>query len=391
MNCLKLYKMKILQIHNKYLIKGGEDIVVNNEKELLQKNGHKVDQLIRVNKKEIKSILDWFTVVKNLPNSKKSNGIIKNYLKKNKNPDIVHIHNLFPLWSFSIIKIFKKKKIPIIITLHNYRFLWGRIKLFDKNNFKFGFFKNSKLLTLIIGLLFNKNKKFLKYVSNFICLTSFQKRLFKNFGFDEKKLIIKQNSINLTNKYIKWKSRNEKIIYVGRLSPEKGVYTLLKAWKIWGKNAPILEIVGNGEEEEKLKKYKKENNLTNVFFSGKLTYLQVQKRIEKSKLLIIPSEWYEPFGLVILEAFSKSTPVAASNIGSLPSLVKNNFNGFTFKAKNEHSLFQKVRKNWTKKNYLIKLSKNIKNTSAIPYKLDNNYQTLISIYNKAIKNNKITK
>jgi len=92
--------MKILQIHNKYLIKGGEDIVVSNEKELLQKNGHKVDQLIRVNKNEIKSILDWFTVVKNLPNSKKSNEIIKNYLKKNKNPDIVHIHNLFPLWSF---------------------------------------------------------------------------------------------------------------------------------------------------------------------------------------------------------------------------------------------------------------------------------------------------
>jgi glycosyltransferase involved in cell wall biosynthesis len=381
--------MKILQIHNEYIIKGGEDIVVDDEKKLLQKNGHKVDQLIRKNKNEIKSILDWFSVLNNLTNSKKSTKILEDYLKKNKTPDIVHIHNLFPLWSFSVIKFFIIKKIPIVITLHNYRFLWSKIKLFDKNSFKYGFFKDSKILTLIIGLLFNKNHYFLKYVSFFICLTKFQKKLFKNFGFNEKQLMIKQHSLKLTNKYIKWKNRNEKIIYLGRLSPEKGIHTLLKAWKIWGKNAPILEIIGTGKEEEKLKKYKEEHALSNVFFTGKLTYKKVQKKIEKSKLLIIPSEWYEPFGLVILEAFSKGTPVAASNIGSLPNLITNNHNGFTFKNKNEYSLFRKVKKAWTKENYLEKLSKKIKNTSAKFHIRNNNYQILISIYNKAIENNKI--
>tara|TARA_Y100000590_G_C15729467_1_gene1016448 strand:- start:7 stop:1158 length:1152 start_codon:yes stop_codon:yes gene_type:complete len=381
--------MKILQIHNEYFVKGGEEVVIETEKKFLVKNGHKVDQLIRKNKNEIQSILDWFYVLNNLSNSKKSTQILDEYFKKNKYPDIVHIHNLFPLWSFSVIEFFKKKEIPIIITLHNYRFLWDKIKLLDKNSFKYGFFKNSKILTLIIGYLFNKNNKFFKYVSNFICLTKFQKNLFKNFGFNKKHLIVKQNSLKLTNKYIEWKNRNEKIIYVGRLSPEKGVYTILKAWKIWGKNAPILEIVGNGEEEEKLKKYKKEHGLTKVIFSGKLTYKQVQKKIEKSKLLIIPSEWYEPFGLVILEAFSKGTPVAASNIGSLPNLVKNNHNGFLFKFKNEISLFKKVKQAWTKKNYLKNLSKKTKNTFNQFYKINNNYQILISIYKKAIKNNKI--
>ena len=388
-NYLKLYKMKILQIHNKYFIDGGEDTVVDNEKKILLKNGHKVDQLIRKNKNEIKSILDWFSVLNNLTNSKKSIKILENYLKKNKTPDIIHIHNLFPLWSFSVIKFFAIKKIPIIITLHNYRFLWGKIKLFDKDSFKYDFFKNSKILTLIIGLLFNKNEHFLKYVSSFICLTKFQKKLFKNFGFNKKQLIVKQHSLKLTNKYIKWKNRNEKIIYIGRLSPQKGVYTLLKAWKIWGKNAPILEIIGTGEDEEKLKGYKEEHGLSNVFFTGKLTYKKVQKKIEKSKLLIIPSEWYEPFGLVILEAFSKGTPVAGSNIGSLPNLITNNHNGFTFKNKNEYALFRKVKNAWTQKNYLEKLSKKIKNTSAKFHKLNNNYPILISIYNKAIKNNKI--
>ena len=383
--------MKILQIHNEYFIRGGEETVLNNERKLLLKNGHKVKQIIRKNKEEISSIFNWFSVLKDLSYSKKSLEILENYFKKNETPDVVHIHNIFPLWSYSVFKFFNEKKIPIILTVHNYRLILSKINFFDDNFYKYGLFKNSKILTYIVLRLFNKNKKFLKFISNFIFCTDFHKNIHKRHGFDKKRLVVKQNSLQMKKKYIKWAKRDEKVIYVGRLSPGKGLHTLMKAWKIWGKNAPILEIVGNGEEEKKLKKYKKENNLTNVFFSGKLTYVQVQKRIEKSKLLIIPSEWYEPFGLVILEAFSKSTPVAASNIGSLPSLVKNNYNGFTFKAKNEHSLFQKVRKNWTKKNYLIKLSKNIKNTSARPYKLDNNYQTLISIYNKAIKNNKIIK
>ena len=144
--------MKILLIHNEYLIKGGEDTIVNNEKKLLQKKGHKVKLIIRKNKNEIKSILDWFSILKNLSSSKKSVTILENYFKKNEIPDIVHIHNLFPLWSFSILKFFKEKKIPIIITVHNYRLLLDKIKFFDNNYYKYGLFKNSKIITYIIGM-----------------------------------------------------------------------------------------------------------------------------------------------------------------------------------------------------------------------------------------------
>ena len=379
--------MKILQIHNEYLIKGGEDTIVNNEKELLQKKGHKVKLIIRKNKNEIKSILDWFSILKNLSSSKKSVTILENYFKKNEIPDIVHIHNLFPLWSFSILKFFKEKKIPIIITVHNYRLLLDKIKFFDNNYYKYGLFKNSKIITYIIAILFNKNKEFLKYVSNFIYYTNFQKNIYENLGFDKKKSIVKKNSLQMKRRYIKWNYRDDKITYVGRLSPEKGLHTLLKAWKIWGKDAPILEIIGNGNEDIKLQYYKKKNLLANVIFCGKLTYEKVQKKIEKTKLLIIPSEWYEPFGLGIFEALSKGTPVATSDSGSLPSLVKYYKLGFSFKSKNENSLLKKVKSAWLDKNYLETLSKQAKNTNKF-YTPLNNYKKLMSIYKKAININK---
>jgi glycosyltransferase involved in cell wall biosynthesis len=380
--------MKILQIHNKYFIRGGEETVLNNEKKLLLKNGHKVKQLIRKNKNEITSIFNWFSVLKNLSYSKKSLEILENYFKKNELPDVVHIHNIFPLWSYSVFKFFNEKKIPIVLTVHNYRLILDKLDFFDNNFYKYGLFKYSKILTYIISRLFNKNKRLLKFISCFIFCTDFHRNIHKKHGFDKKKLVIKQNSLQLKKKYIKWTKREEKIIYVGRLSQEKGLYTLMKAWRIWGKDAPNLEIIGNGEDEIMLKKYKKKHLLQNIIFSGKLSYKKVQKKIEKSKLLIIPSEWYEPFGLVIIEALSKGTPVASSDIGSLPDLIKNYRHGFLFKTKNEHSLFKKVKKAWENKSYLKKLSYYAKKTDKF-YTHHNNYQKLMIIYNKVIRNNKV--
>jgi len=380
--------MKILQIHNEYFIRGGEETVLNNERKLLLKNGHKVKQLIRRNKDEITSILNWFIVLKNLSYSKKSIDILENYFKKNEIPDIVHIHNIFPLWSYSVFKFFNQKKIPIVLTVHNYRLILGKLDFFDKNFYKYGLFKNSKILTYIISRLFNKNKKFLKFISSFIFYTDFHKNIHKKHGFEKKKLVIKQNSLQMKKKYIKWTNREEKIIYLGRLSPEKGLHTLMKAWRIWGKDAPNLEIIGDGEDEIMLKKYKKEHLLQNITFLGKLTYKKVQKKIEKSKLLIIPSEWYEPFGLVIIEALSKGTPVASSDIGSLPDLIRTYRHGFLFKTKNEQSLFKKVKKAWEDKSYLKKLSYYAGKTDKLYTNL-NDYQELMTIYNKVIKNNKV--
>ena len=376
--------MKILQIHNEYLIRGGEDTIIENEKKILEKKGHKVQQLIRKNKKEIKSILDWFIVLKNLSHSKKSVKILDKYFKINKLPDIVHIHNIFPLWTYSIFDYFNKKKIPMVLTLHNYRLLIDKVKFSHNDYEKFGLFKNSKILTLLISKIFNKNKFKLNYISKFICYTNFQKKLYAKYKINNKKLIIKENSLQVKKKYKSWYKREDKIIFIGRLSEEKGLLTLLKAWKIWGNESPILEIIGDGAEKKKLISFKNKNNLNNVLFLGKLSYEKVQKKIQNSKLIIVPSEWFEPFGLIITEALSKGTPVAVSCIGTLPDLIKNYKHGFYFNCNDELSLFKKVKKAWNKKGYLNKLSNNAKNTNKI-FSHQKNYHHLMSIYNEIKK------
>ncbi len=244
--------MKILQIHNEYLIRGGEDTILENEKTILEKKGHKVQQLIRKNKKEIKSIFDWVVVLKNLSHSNKSIKILDKYFKINKLPDIVHIHNIFPLWTYSIFDYFKKKKIPMVLTLHNYRLLIDKVKISNNDYEKFGLFKNSKILTFLISKIFNKNKIKLTYISKFICHTNFQKKLYAKYKINNKKIIIKENSLQVKKKYKSWEKRKDKIIFIGRLSKEKGLLTLLKAWKIWGNEAPILEIIGDGQEKKKI-------------------------------------------------------------------------------------------------------------------------------------------
>jgi glycosyltransferase involved in cell wall biosynthesis len=117
--------MKILQIHNEYRFKGGEETVVENERDLLVKNDCEVFQLIRKNSNEIINVFDQIKVAWNVIYSKKSKSIVFDKIKKI-NPDIVHIHNTFPLWSFSIIDACYEMKIPVVMTLHNFRLICAK-------------------------------------------------------------------------------------------------------------------------------------------------------------------------------------------------------------------------------------------------------------------------
>ena len=134
--------MKVLQIHNEYLFKGGEDVVVENERQLLQKNNIQVSQIIRKNSEETKSITDKIKIFKNLSYSKISLKIIERNLNQFGNPDVVHVHNIFPLWTYSILDYFKFKKIPTVMTLHNFRLMFSKIGILKEKKYeKYGLLK----------------------------------------------------------------------------------------------------------------------------------------------------------------------------------------------------------------------------------------------------------
>lgn len=372
--------MKIFQIHNKYRFFGGEDSVVDEEAKLLKSNGHDVVQLIRDNSEELSLFENKLDALKNISYSKKTLVILEQETKRFGIPDIVHVHNIFPLWTYSVFDFFKKRKIPIIMTLHNYRLIWEKLGLFHKNRKKYGYFKDSNIGSFIISKLINRRKDLLKNVSKFITHTEFTKQEFGTSVLPIDKLIIKPNFLNFTKKKFISISKKENAIFASRISLEKGILTLIKAFK----NIDLkLDILGDGPLFDKVNK----NNINNIKLHGNLQRDEVRKFINKSKFLIFPSEWYESFPMTILEAFREGTLVMASNIGSIKSIIKDKYNGILFEPGNHKDLINKVE--WILNNPKIcdQIALNANNEFYKKYSSEINYKQLMQIYQEAIYQN----
>ena len=372
--------MKIIQIHNKYRYFGGEDSVVDEEAKLLSSNNHEVNQLIRDNSEELISFQDKFNAFKNISYSFRSVEILNKELLKFGNPDIVHVHNTFPLWTYSVFDFFKKKKIPIIMTLHNYRLIWEKLGLFNKDREKYGYFKDSNIGSFIISKFINNQKNLLKNVSKFITHTEFTKYEFSKHVIPENKLVIKPNFLNSTNNKIQSISEKNNAIFASRISKEKGILTLIKAFTKIDIN---LDALGDGPLFKKVKKY----NINNIKLHGNLPRDKVNKFINKSKFLVFPSEWYESFPMTILEAFREGTLVLASNIGSIKSIIKDRFNGILFEPGNTSDLIDKVKWILNNQRECDQIALNANNEFNQKYSSEVNYKQLIDVYEKAIKDN----
>ena len=373
--------MKIFQLHNKYRYFGGEDSVVDEEAKLLRSNDHEVNQLIRDNSKELISFQDKLSTFKNISYSQNSIEILNKEILEQGIPDIVHVHNIFPLWSNSVFDFFYKKKIPIIMTLHNYRLIWEKLSLFNKDRERYGYFKDSYIGSFVISKFINKRKDLLKNVSKFITHTEFTKQEFSRYVIPKDKLVIKPNFLNSTDKTIKSILEKDNAIFASRISKEKGVLTLIKAFE---KIDIELDVLGDGPL---LNKIKKDNINHNIKFHGSLSRDNVSKFINNSKFLVFPSEWYESFPMTILEAFREGTLVLASNIGSIKSIIKDRFNGILFEYGNKIDLIDKVKWILNHPKECDQIALNANKEFNNKYSSEINYKQLINIYEEAIKNN----
>ena len=368
--------MKIFQIHNRYKYYGGEDAVLHEEAELLKSNNHEVIQIIRENNIELDGLFKKISAFKNLSYSKESIDILRKQIKIHGKPKIAHIHNIFPLWTYSIFDYLKKENIPIVFSLHNYRTIAHNFSIFDKQINNYGLFKNSKLLTKIIFKKFNKKKNLLNNVDRFITHTSFTKDIFVKNGINDDKLRIKPNFTNKSsNKILSIKDKNN-ALYASRLSKEKGIITLLKALE---KIDLDVDIIGGGPLKKKVI-----NNKSNIKYHGELSRDEVLEFIKKSKFLIYPSEWFEIFGMAIIEAFNHGTLVLASKIGSIKNIIQDKVTGILFEPGNVNDLVNKI--NWIRNNpnKCDQIIKNAKKEFNNNYSSKKNYMQLLKIYNEII-------
>jgi glycosyltransferase involved in cell wall biosynthesis len=339
--------LRILLLHSYYTLRGGEDIVFEQELNLLREH-NEVETLTFTNNNGLKGAIQFLLSIWNINAAKKLK--IKVALFK---PDVIHIHN----WHFAlgpiIIRTAKKLKIPIVLTLHNYRLLCPSGTLLHKGdiyteslNSTFPWkaifkkvYRNSALQTFWLALVvwFHKIIGTWQMVNVYINLTSFAQNIYNSslLLIPKEKFVVKPNFVVGTN--AKSKIANNYFLFVGRLSEEKGIRVLLQAFN---NTSEILKIAGQGPLHEEVSKHVKANK--NIQYLGSLDGNGVKLAMEECIALICPSICFEGMPLTILEAFSIGTPVIASNLGGMSSMIIHGYNGLHFEPGNSDALLRKI-------------------------------------------------
>jgi glycosyltransferase involved in cell wall biosynthesis len=398
--------MKILLAHNFYgsSAPSGENTVYEAEKKLLEEHGHKVSTFTR-HSDEIRGQGIWGAIKGGI--STPWNNFSYYGLKKRiatEKPDILHVHNFFPLLSPAIFHAARGQQTATVLTLHNYRlFCAAGIPMRDAKictdcldrhsvlpALQHGCYRNSRLANLPMAVMISLHRllgTWHKHVDAFITLTQFQKELMVAAGLPKDRVHVKPQFYANPPSPLPWESRSRRVVYMGRLGEEKGVRVLLDAWQQWGRQCPELDIIGDGPLRQELQAISEQAGLGDrVNFLGQLPFTEAQERLAQAGLMVVPSLWFEGFPMVIREAFALGVPVAASNIGSLPCIVNEGKNGVLIEPGNAKAFYHAVKTIWDDQNLLDQMGRNARTEFEERYTADANHDLLMEIYEKAISN-----
>lgn len=385
-----IYFMRILVVHNSYQLKGGEDAVVENEVELLQSNGHEV-YLLKICNDQIQGLK------RKLNTAIGSIFSFSGYMRMSRSidsmqPDIVHVHNYFPLLSPSVFFACKRKRVPVVHTLHNYRaicptaFLMHRGEVVE-HSIKGGpwwalrerVYKKSLLGTFFLVSMIAFNRKIGTWkncVDVFIALTDFSKKKFVEAGWPEDLILVKPNFVKKVE--VTEVKRAPYALFVGRLSEEKGIPFLIEAFKSSGDLE--LRVVGQGPLESLVEKSSGEN----IRYLGRLSGSSVAEQMAEASCLVMASTWYEGFPMVIVEAMSSGLPIVVPKLGSMSVIVPHKKAGLHYVPGNQESLISSVAKILKDKEIFDLLSTGAYKEYQEKYTPEHNLKMLEDIYTSAI-------
>jgi glycosyltransferase involved in cell wall biosynthesis len=389
--------MKILMVHNTYREAGGEDVVFESERRLLERAGHTVVPYVRSNKElESATVLDRIAIVPRMVWSSKTRHEFAAILKS-ASPDIVHIHNTFMVISPSIYSLCLEQGIPIVQTLHNFRLLCPAGNFFRDGNIceecldhsllrsvGHGCYRNSRGATTGVALMLAFHRALDTWrasVSRFIALTEFAKGKFIAAGFPSDKFVVKPNFADPDPS--ERKGAGQYAAYVGRLSGDKGLHDLLNAWGMLPAQYP-LHIVGEGPERAALETKAYELKLTGITFRGRLSRAETIETIKGSRFIMVPSKLYEGFPMCIVESFACGTPVLCSRLGGLMEIVEDHLTGLHFNPGDAKDLASTVEWAWNHPGELANMGRAARGKYESEYTAERNHSLLMGIYEQAL-------
>lgn len=381
--------LRVLIVHNKYIHRGGEDIVVESEAQLLRSRGHPV-LLYFENNTQLRLSNPLASAYRAIW-SNESNSKLRNDITNFK-PNIIHVHNTFPRISPSIFWEARKHSIPTVLTLHNFRLMCPQA-MFLRNSevcedclgkipwrgVMRRCYRNSYLQSSVSALSIYFHRligTYRKKVSRYIALSEFSKRKFVEGGFPETRITVKPNFVNVPEDTSTSQMQRNGFLFVGRLSQEKGIAILAAAARALPETT--ITVIGDGPELPSLV------GMKNVHLRGYLSHLEVYKEMRTSLGLLMPSICYENYPRTLVESFACGLPVIASDLGPLAELITHRQTGILVPPNNAAALIEAMQWAIANRERLSQMGDVIKSEYNKQLNPNVNYEHLISIYESAI-------
>lgn len=385
--------MRILSVYNRYLNRGGEDEVFESEADLLRQNGLHVDMVTE----QVTSPASFHEKVAVALQATWSNQWYNKFksLLGSMQPDLIHIHNLVPTISPSVLYACDRAGVPVVHTLHNYRLFCPTSTFFRDGHscedclqrtlwqgVKHGCYQDSRLGTSALAAMLTVHRRLGTWnekVDCFIALTEFARQKFITGGLPADRIVIKPNFVDPDPG--RGAGNGDYCVFVGRLAAQKGVPTLLSAWERLPKNVK-LSVVGNGPLSGNVENATRS---TNVTYLGRLPRNQTLEVIKQARFLIFPSEWYEGFPLTITEAFACGIPVICSRLGAMQEIVEDRRTGLHFASGDATDLGEKAEWAWNHPAEMQAMGRAARSEYETKYTAKRNYEMLFEIYLQTLR------
>ncbi|HET9717853.1 MAG TPA: glycosyltransferase family 4 protein [Pseudolabrys sp.] len=383
--------MRVLLVHNFYQIPGGEDSVVQDELSVLKNNGVDV-KLFSVTNDDIRGMSGKIATAVQAVYSPRARHQLAKQLAEFV-PDVVHVHNFFPLLSPSIFDACRDAGVPSVLTLHNFRILSPAALLHpDEITRKHrlrdscwwsvpkGIYRNSVVGTLAVAAMIEFHKRagtWSRKVDRFIALTDAAKQMFAQAGLPAERIVVKPNCV--ARPPASHDTPRHGGLFVGRLDEQKGIELILRAWK---EIDYPLRIIGDGPLSELVQR--SVNN--RIVYLGRLPRHAVQQEMQAAKFLIFPSVGFEMFPMTIVEAFANRLPVICSELPILRELVEPGINGLVFAPGDSNAIVARVRWALSNPSALDELGRHAHSIYEDRYTPEANFNGLIRIYRSLLQN-----
>lgn len=389
--------MKIVLVHNTYQQPGGEDVVFEQERANLARAGQDVVVYQRSNREiDELSPLGRLALPKNSIWSSRTRREFAALLQRER-PDIVHVHNTFVVISPSIYSVCREMGIPVVQTLHNFRLLCPAATFYRNGTIcedcldrslwsavRHSCYRDSRAATASVALMLASHRRLGTWhqtIKGYIALTEFSRDKFIAAGFAPHKIAVKPNFVDV-DPGPRTETRDF-ALFVGRLTPEKGVGTLLDAWERLAARCP-LQIVGDGPDRAALEARVRDRGIPGVTFRRSLPRDRATALMKTARFLIAPSTWYEGFPMVIAEALACGTPVICSRLGSMQEIIADRVTGLHFIPGDAEDLARKVVWAWNHPDELAAMSRAARREYENRYTAKKNYELQMEIYQQAL-------